>query len=36
VLGAACKELNLLDLSDVYMTFFLHETVAVRVGLGTD
>ena len=36
VLGAGGKVLNLVDLSDVYMTFFLPETVAGRVGLGTD
>ena len=28
--------LNLVNLSDVYMTFFLPETVAGRVGLGTE
>lgn len=36
VIGAGGKVLNLVDLSDVYMTFFLPETVAGRVGLGTD
>jgi HlyD family secretion protein len=36
MLGAGGKVLNLVDLSDVYMTFFLPETVAGRVGLGTD
>ncbi|WP_296947540.1 HlyD family secretion protein [uncultured Massilia sp.] len=36
VLGAGGKVLNLVDLSDVYMTFFLPETVAGRVGLGTE
>jgi HlyD family secretion protein len=36
VLGAGGKVLNLVDLSDVYMTFFLPETVAGRMGLGTD
>lgn len=36
VLGAGGKVLNLVDLSDVYMTFFLPETAAGRVGLGTD
>lgn len=36
VLGAGGKVLNLVDLSDVYMTFFLPETVAGRVGLGAD
>lgn len=36
VLGAGGKVLNLVDLSDVYMTFFLPETVAGRVALGSD
>lgn len=36
VLGAGGKVLNLIDLSDVYMTFFLPETVAGRVRLGTE
>jgi len=36
VLGPGGKVLNLVDLSDVYMSFFLPETVAGRVGLGTD
>ncbi|MDR3510753.1 MAG: HlyD family efflux transporter periplasmic adaptor subunit [Caulobacteraceae bacterium] len=36
VIGAGGKVLNLVNLSDVYMTFFLPETVAGRVGLGTD
>ena len=36
VLGAGGKVLNLVDLSDVYMTFFLPETVAGRVALGTE
>ncbi len=36
VLGAGGKVLNLVDLTDVYMTFFLPETVAGRVGLGTE
>jgi len=36
VLGAGGKVLKLVDLSDVYMTFFLPETVAGRVGLGSD
>jgi HlyD family secretion protein len=36
VLGAGGKVLNFVDLTDVYMTFFLPETVAGRVGLGTE
>ncbi|AEB86722.1 HlyD family efflux transporter periplasmic adaptor subunit [Alicycliphilus denitrificans] len=36
VLGAGGKVLNLVDLSDVYMTFFLPETVAGRVALGAE
>ncbi|AOK32304.1 hemolysin D [Burkholderia singularis] len=36
VLPAGGKVLNLVDLSDVYMTFFLPETVAGRVALGAD
>lgn len=36
VLGAGGRVLNLLDLSDVYMTFFLPETVAGRVALGSE
>lgn len=36
VLGAGGKVLNLVDLSDVYMTFFLPETVAGRVAIGTE
>ncbi|NHC61503.1 HlyD family secretion protein [Paenalcaligenes suwonensis] len=36
VLGAGGKVLNLLDLEDVYMTFFLPESVAGRVAIGTD
>ncbi|MFA7625011.1 MAG: HlyD family efflux transporter periplasmic adaptor subunit [Pusillimonas sp.] len=36
VLGAGGKVLNLVDLADVYMTFFLPETVAGRVALGAD
>ena len=35
VLGAGGRVLNLLDLSDVYITFFLPETVAGRVALGS-
>ncbi len=36
VLGGGGKVLNLVDLSDVYMTFFLPETVAGKVALGSD
>lgn len=36
VLGAGGKVLSLVDLSDVYMTFFLPERQAGRVALGTD
>ena len=36
VIGAGGKLLNMIDLSDVYMTFFLPETVAGRVALGSD
>ena len=36
VLPGGGKVLNLVDLSDVCMTFFLPETVAGRVALGTD
>ncbi|PZQ76801.1 MAG: hemolysin D [Variovorax paradoxus] len=36
VLGAGGRVLNLVDLSDVYMTFFLPETVAGRVALGSE
>lgn len=36
VLAAGGKVLNLVDLADVYMTFFLPETVAGRVPLGAD
>ncbi|MFU1983769.1 HlyD family secretion protein [Bordetella hinzii] len=36
VLGAGGKVLNLVDLSDVYMTFFLPEQAAGRVALGTE
>jgi HlyD family secretion protein len=36
VLGAGGKVLNLVDLSDVYMTFFLPETMAGRVALGSE
>ncbi|RMX08373.1 HlyD family efflux transporter periplasmic adaptor subunit [Corticibacter populi] len=36
VLGAGGKVLNLIDLSDVYMTFFLPTDTAGRVALGTE
>lgn len=36
VLGAGGKVLNLVDLNDVSMTFFLPETVAGRVALGSE
>ncbi|PKL25282.1 MAG: hemolysin D [Spirochaetae bacterium HGW-Spirochaetae-2] len=36
VLAAGGKLLSLVDLADVYMTFFLPETVAGRVALGAD
>ena len=36
VLGGGGKVLNLVDLSDVYITFFLPETVAGRVPLGAE
>nr|WP_218280939.1 HlyD family efflux transporter periplasmic adaptor subunit [Verrucomicrobium spinosum] len=36
VLGAGGKVLNIVDLSDVYMTFFLPETVVGRVPLGAE
>ncbi len=36
VLGSGGRVLNLIDLSDVYITFFLPETVAGRVALGTE
>lgn len=36
VLGAGGRVLNLVDLSDVYMTFFLPETVAGRVAIGSE
>ncbi|HNG82771.1 HlyD family efflux transporter periplasmic adaptor subunit [Hydrogenophaga sp. NH-16] len=36
VLGAGGKVLNLVDLSDVYMSFFLPETAAGRVALGSE
>ncbi|QDF98341.1 hemolysin D [Azoarcus sp. DD4] len=36
VLGGGGKLLNLVDLADVYMTFFLPETAAGRVALGSE
>lgn len=36
VLGAGGRVLNLLDLSDVYMTFFVPETVAGKIALGSE
>lgn len=36
VIGAGGRVLNLLDLSDVYMTFFLPETISGRVALGSE
>lgn len=36
VLGAGGKVLNLVDLSDVYMTFFVPETVAGRIALDSE
>src|SRR5690606_25791781 len=36
VLGAGGRVLNVLDLSDVYMTFFLPSEVAGKVALGTE
>ena len=36
IVGAGGRVLNLIDLSVVYMTFFLPETVAGRVALGSD
>src|SRR5471032_1661040 len=36
VLGAGGKVLNLVDLSDVYMTFFVPETVAGKLAIGSD
>jgi HlyD family secretion protein len=36
VLGGGGKVLNLVDLSDVYMTFFLPETLAGRVAIGSE
>ncbi len=36
VIGAGGRVLNLLDLSDVYMTFFVPEVVAGRIALGSE
>ena len=36
VLPSGGRVLNIVDLSDVYMTFFLPETIVGRVGLGSD
>ncbi len=36
VLGGGGKVLNMVDLGDVYMTFFLPETLAGRVALGSE
>ncbi len=36
VLGAGGKVLNLVDLDDVYMTFFLPDKVAGQVGIGSE
>ncbi|MDP1136892.1 HlyD family efflux transporter periplasmic adaptor subunit, partial [Klebsiella pneumoniae] len=36
VLGAGGKVLNLVDLSDVYMSFFVPEAVAGRLALGSE
>ena len=36
VIGGGGKVLNLVDLSDVYMTFFLPETLAGRVAIGSE
>lgn len=36
VLGAGGRVLNLLDLSDVFMTFFVPETAAGRIALGSE
>lgn len=36
VLGGGGRVLNLVDLSDVYMTFFVPEAIAGRVALGAD
>lgn len=36
VIGAGGRVLNLLDVSDVYMTFFVPETAAGRIALGSE
>lgn len=36
VLGAGGRVLNMVDLTDVYMTFFLPETIVGRIALGAD
>lgn len=36
VLGAGGRVLNLIDLSDVYMTFFLPEAIAGRIAIGSE
>ena len=36
IVGAGGRVLNMLDLSDVYMTFFVPETVAGRIALGSE
>ncbi len=36
MIAAGGRVMNLIDLSDVYMTFFLPETVAGRIAIGTD
>jgi len=36
VLGVGGKVLNIVDLADVYMTFFIPETVAGRIALGSE
>ncbi|MCQ2379258.1 MAG: HlyD family efflux transporter periplasmic adaptor subunit [Victivallaceae bacterium] len=36
VIGAGGRVLNLIDLTDVYMTFFLPETAAGKISLGDD
>lgn len=36
VVAAGGRVMNLVDLTDVYMTFFLPETVAGRVGIGSE
>ncbi|WP_022963390.1 HlyD family secretion protein [Halopseudomonas pelagia] len=36
VLGSGGRVLNLIDLSDVYITFFLPGTVAGRIGIGSE